>query len=440
MSGPGGILYLRYGVWLGRKIWFAPWWLARACARLRRGVGGLGWALLLVLLVSAPPISMPGTHGVDPMASWPVLVFFAAGALAIGAWLWEVSGPLALMWGWAVGTTIAAGAQVHSVIPCAYLLAGLVLYRRLVSAPAVVVDRWIRRGLIAALVVTAAIGTLNVAGIVPTVTVQQVVLPLWIINPRAAGKPHGMLTHPNDFALFVTLALPVLIAWIVASRRWRRGAACLLLLVLVGLLVKSETRAAAAGLVAAALALFAVRGARGVWVGAVAASGALLAAMVAFAPYLLSTLGGRTPAWTLGFDAAWTGYAWNWAGPWFGGGLGAWARWAAHPFMPIRAGAPWIPWIEQGAWWSWWIEAFNEYLQIQFELGLVGLVLAVMVLAQALGDAYALRASPAGLMWGAVIIIGAVAAGLHPILHRPALSVVLIVAAARLRSMRSATL
>lgn len=434
-SRPQRALMARFywGVYVSAPVrwWWSAWWPAVL----------LG-ALLLLPLAFAWLSTMTPLRRVNPGLVAPSLVLAVAASLALTAALWRVSGPLALVWTWAVLRTVWSGVQVPSLVVLLWLLAGLVLYLLLFHAPtdveASMLGMWPW-----ALLVVGAFGVLDVLRIVPMVTGPTgAPAPLW--TARLAGQPHGLFDHPNDFAAFFALGLAPLLVWC-SSGRWPRW---LVVAPWAGLLVLSQTRAIYLALVFVGLVWLACRwGPLNIpddwWlVGGVALFA--LAGAVSVGGELARadqyTLGGRAVPWALALVAWWQENQWI-GGFWIGGGLGAWEFWSQHPLGPLAQGVPWIPgMIGQGAHTAWYREAYSEVVQTGFELGVIGLTLGLAVLAQALRDAWEAwdENGPAGPFWAwaGVVMIAAPLLFFHPILHRPALVLVLLIAAARLRRAR----
>ncbi|MBI4060145.1 MAG: O-antigen ligase family protein [Elusimicrobia bacterium] len=349
----------------------------------RCGVGLL--AVLTLLIVLPPPIILPLFIGAEATQAWPVLWVLAAGTGAMCLLVATQSIPLAVLlaWGWA--RTLWADIPLRSLIVVLGAVAGLALYLLAARLPARA-DRWLLAALAAAALVTAWIGLEQVLGVGWTVGALQALTGAlaapWglsavpqetslrlegsaraglVVRATVLGQPHGLLGHPNTFGVFLAVALPAIL-W--AARSWlpprcRRlggGAVGAGLLAMV-LLSRSRTALLALGLVGVAWLLpHLARRAKILLLG-----GLLAAATLAGAGILLGawTLGTRTQAWALGWQTAL-------AAPWVGWGLGTWRLWAMAPQGPI---ARWTG-VEQAGWWQ---GAFNEPLQLFFELGAVGL-------------------------------------------------------------------
>lgn len=399
---------------------------------------------LEVLVVLPLPITLRLFAGAEAGVSWPVLWLLAGGFLAICHAVATRSVPLALLLAWAGARTLIAGLPLRSTFLVAEVVAVLALYVLAVALPARA-DRWLLGGLAGAALLTAWVGFEQVLGVGWTVEglnaatgvvmrpfgwsarAQESALRLapevqqrsgLIVRGDVLGQPHGFLGHPNHFGVFLALALPAALQSFARRAKqigWVVGGGLLALI----LLSRSRTAWVALGFVGllwlwprlgsrVRLGAALIVGAAGVGVGYALLTGAV-------------TLGFRLRAWRLGWEVAMRA-------PWTGWGLGMWRFWALDPRGPIAA---WTGERDAG----WWLDAFNEPLQLFFELGAVGAAFGLLCLAQLTKDAWhGWQAGGAAQAWAATALVALVALWTTSLFHYPPLLLPVLVAAARLRA------
>ena len=426
---------------------------------------GLALLVALELLVVLPlPVTLPLFAGAEAAESWPVLWLLAGGFLAVCWLVGTRSVPLALLLGWAGARTLAAGLPLRSTLLLAEVVAVLTAYLVAAALPAGA-DRWLLVGLALAALLTAWVGLEQVLGVGWTLdgltaATGAVLAPRgWSARPQdtplagehgvqqrsgllvrgtVVGQPQAFLGHPNHFGVFLALALPAVL-WVVAGRAmgvtpsspvpvsatgnewtwrswlgWAVGGGLLVMVVLS----RSRTAVIALGLLAGLWIWPRI----GLWVrlAFVPVGAGLATGIVEAVASGEANLGFRLRAWRLGWATALRA-------PWAGWGLGTWRFWALDPRGPIAA---YIGARDAG----WWREAFNEPLQLFFELGGVGLALGLVCLGQlALDAGRGWRAGGAGRPWAGTATVGLVALWTTAVFHYPPLMLPVLVAAARLR-------
>jgi O-antigen ligase len=133
------------------------------------------------------------------------------------------------------------------------------------------------------------------------------------------------------------------------------------------------------------------------------------------------TLGGRLKPWVLGLAEWWT------VSPWTGVGPGMWKNWVLWPDgVMAKAYGPSV---------GVFTEAFNEPLQILFEVGAIGFVLWGLFAAQCLLDAKTACRSDERMRqaWGMVVVMAGVSMWLTNLFHWPSQAMIVLFAAARIR-------
>lgn len=415
----------------------------------------VGGFLLLLTLPLYPSIPGPGTL-VEPLAGWPLLWLAVLGPLGFflgsGRWL---SWPLAALLAWALARSALEGFQGRATW-CLLLMVGAYgLYRVASSLPARA-EPILLKAVAAAACAQVILGSLDVLGWNPLIQ---------ITSSRLLGFPHGTMLHPNHFGVFLSLALPAILAI-----RWRVPSVTLLV-PFAAAVALSRSRAGILGLLPPMLWAASwvwerslprwsrrrIACATGLALGTIV--GSLAGAAHLANPTLLWTLGGRTPAWTM---AAIDWWAAAWPAKVLGGGLGTWLLWSQAPMGRLRKiGVPELGLREHGRFGGWWESAMNEPLQLQFELGAIGLLIGAWVVWQVVRDIGAAFAGEAiehrynraasipgesarldridwtteRRAWACTATTALLVMTVAPIFHHPALAALTIIAAARLRAL-----
>lgn len=380
----------------------------------------------LLALMSAPfPLWFVGAHSPVgfPVIERGVPIFFiilTAGFLLLGRTA-QYSWPLAGLMLWA-----AVRGAWHSFPPrTMQLMMLLLLIGVLYVAARELSDkesRWAAWALVAGLSWEALLGAANAMHWYPWMQ--------WI-DPAHMGKPMGLLTHPNYWGSLMALGLPVVCAVLGLP------AALLVFALICRTISGGPVITASVAMLVLAWPLFGpkVR-------AAVAAIGS--AAVVGIMTLHEWRLSGRSEVWGV---AAGELKRWLFSGQ----GLGEWRSWAdqfnAANYNP-----------EAGKTFFITLQAHNEPIQLLFELGLVGLILGLCILAQSLQASYRVwKAAPAAilpppstepaglryLLWGRVPLerawIAVLAAACvnmmgSPTLHLPAQGMLVLFAFARVQA------
>ena len=237
------------------------------------------------------------------------------------------------------------------------------------------------------------------------------------IDPQHLGKPMGMLTHPNYWGSFMALGLPLV--WAVAGV----PAALVVFLLILRTVSGGPVISAAVGALVMAWPLFGKRVRAAVLVG----GGVSVGAVMTLHEWRLS---GRREVWDVAVSEIM-----RW--PIMGEGLGQWRQWAEDYNKGI--GKFFVT-----------LQAHNEPLQLWFELGLIGVVLASLWAFQAFLAAKAVwTAAPAAILpgpvwawgrapleraWPAVVAVAVVNSFGSPVFHLPAQAMVAMLALARMQA------
>ena len=384
--------------------------------------------MLLLALVAAPvplwfvtphvPAGFPAVERGVPM----FFLLFAGGLVVLGR-IAACSWPFAALILWA-----AARGAWHGFPPRTLQLLTVALFAGLLYAAARPLSdreaRWGAWAVVAGASWEGLLGLLNTFGIYPWMT--------WV-SPEHMGKPMGLLTHPNYWGSWMALSLPVLWALLGVP------AAAVVFVLIAKTISGGPVISAAVGVLVMAWPLF---GQRVRW--AVAGGGAAAIGIVmTLHEWRLS---GRREVWTtaLGEMRKW---------PLTGQGLGEWRSWAdqynAALYRPQEGKTFFIT-----------LQAHSEPLQLVFELGLVGLVIAGCWVAQAAQAGRTVwRAAPAAILplpqwsrvpppaawlafgrapleraWVAVLAVALVNSLGSPVFHLPAQAALVLFALARVQA------
>lgn len=276
------------------------------------------------------------------------------------------------------------------------------------------IARLVAWGFVGTCAYEVVLGLFNSVGVYPWMA--------WVAAEHA-GKPMGMLTHPNYYGSFIALCLPIV--W---SRCGVFGAALLWILLLKTISV-GPVLSAAAGTLVLAWPFFGPRIRL-----TLAASGAAATALVlTLHEWRLS---GRREVWTVALSEM---KKW----PIIGQGLGEWRSWADQ-FNGINYDP------NAGKHFFITLQAHNEPYQVIFELGILGLLVALCLGAQAFVAARTVwKAAPATMIpgpwylfgrvpleraWIAVLAVAAVNMLGSPTFHLPGQAVVALFALARVQA------
>jgi len=302
------------------------------------------WLWVALGALSAIPIPMMGWP--LPERAAPIFYLLVAGAACALARIARASWPFAALILWA-GLRASYG---HFPMRTLQLLALLLMAGFLYVAAREMPDR------IARLVVWGFIGTagfeiliggLNAVGRYPWMS--------WV-SPEHAGKPMGFLTHPNYWGSFIALCLPLIwsrIGWAGVLLAW-----ALILKTVSG----GPVISAALGSLVMVWPFFG----RKMRLGVAAFGGAAVALTMTLHEWRLS---GRTEVWQKALSEL---KKW----PIVGQGLGEWRSWAdeynAANYAPQAGKSFFVT-----------LQAHNEPYQLLFELGVIGVLIALLWVLQA---------------------------------------------------------
>ena len=278
------------------------------------------------------------------------------------------------------------------------------------------IARWVAWAFVAGASYEGLMGGLNALGLYPGMA--------WVAVEHI-GKPMGALTHPNYWGSWMALSLPLV--WALCGVP---AAVVAYLLILKTVSAGPVLTASLAGLVMA----WPLLGRRVRW--------ALVGAATAASAWILTLhewrLSGRWEIW----ETAWADLM-RWPWPLIGEGLGGWRVWADD-----RNLANYKPW--EGKHFLTTLQAHNEPFQLWFELGLVGLALAALLLVQVWRASREVwKAAPTGrirgplLLWGraplerawVAVLAGAVLNAFgSPTFHLPAQAAIVLFALARVHA------
>jgi len=385
-----------------------------------------------LMLGLAVPIPMPNMP--MPIRGAIIMYFMVAGAVVLFRLIGRTSWPLALLLTYALGHVLLAGYPIRPVSLLLLMTMGALLY---VEA-AKLTTAWASRvgwALLAGAAVQAVIGLCNIFSIFPSPTVAVLALPLerWGLDPKAIysvtalpwmvlasteflARPMGWLTHPNYWGAYMAFAVPV--AYVLIGR-WAGVAAygLVALSLSIGPMVSGSL----------ALLLVAWRDLPRPWRRWLVVVPAALTLAVSVAHVkrandwssvarLENMTSGRSNIWAAAVPMILER-------PVFGYGVGSWRQWAVEVAQHRPNFLPY--------------QAHNELVQAQFELGAVGLGLALLWLATlARGVGPILLGDRKELMWAVVAAAAVVNSLGSPTFHMPTQAGVALFAAARLEAAR----
>ena len=368
------------------------------------------WVPLLALIAMPVPFLLPGYP--LPERAVPIMWLILAGAVALFLRVAEASWPLAALLAWALARSAYNSFPVRSsqLLLLTTLVAVLYVAARQMPSRVARVAAW---ALVAGVLYEGVFGFLNIAfKWYPFMT---------IVLADHVGRPMAFLTHPNYWGSFMALGMPVVWAllgplaalpiYAMILWSWSAGPAISAsagLLVLVWPDLSARLRAATLGGI-----------------------GAALVTVMSVHEWRLS---GRWEVWASVLPELKRYWV-------IGQGLGDWRVWADNLNLKMSqaAGGPVVFAT---------LQAHNEPLQLWFELGLVGVVLAGLILWQAgqaargawancpPGSALAWRwgRMPLERAWLAVLAVGLTNSLGSPTFHLPAQAAFVLFALARVQA------
>ena len=378
-----------------------------------KAAGQAGWyvwaGLAALIAIPWPMMGWP-----IPERAVPIMWLLVGGAVVALSRIAQASWPFALLLIWAGMRAAYHQFPMRSLQVLALVLMAGLLYAAAREMP----DKWARRTAWALMIGVAwewGLGALNAMGVYPWMA--------WV-HPDHIGKPMAFLTHPNYWGSFMALAFPLVWALLGIP------AAILVFVLILKTVSGGPVISVAAGALVMAWPLL---GRRLRWLVA-GVGGASIVGVMTLHEWRLS---GRTEVWLLSLKAEIA----RW--PVTGQGLGQWRTWAEDWNRANYAPAAGQNFMVT-------LQAHNEPLQLWFELGLVGVVLAGLWGLQAvLAAKQVWRAAPAALVpspwfqwgrapleraWVAVIAVAAVNMLGSPTFHLPGQAAVVLLALARVQA------
>lgn len=391
------------------------------------------WVVLMVLVA----IPLPFRGLVMPERGAPILYLIVAAALVLFLGLARVSLPFAVLLGYAMGHVLAAGYPMRGVQLLLLMAMCGVLYVEAANLD----QRWAERAgwaLLAGGTIEGALGILNLFHIFPSPIAAVLPLRYVGVEPEAVfrwfnsapwltllsrdylGRTMGWLTHPNYWGSYMALMVPV--AYALLGRWAGLGAFGFVLL-------SGSIWAVVSG--AVGLLFMAWRDVPRVVRPAVVA-GLLVATLTVSAWHIAPRLDAWGPAGqrkALSLETLTSGRTVVWAeafekvkeSPILGHGLGSWRMWAGEVNRVSRS---------QRA----TLQAHSEGLQMIFELGLVGLAIAIwwLIMLARRGRGSIVKWNPRHVMWAGVLVVAVVNSFGSPTFHLPTQAAVTLFAAARI--------
>ena len=371
----------------------------------------IAWIWVFLAVAIAAPF--PAFGWPMPERAVPILWLLLGGAATLIALVCRVSTPFAALIGWSI---LRAGYHAFperslKVLLLVVMVAMLYVVARDASDR---VARMVAVGFCIGAAWEGLLGLVNAFGVYPWMAV---------VIAEHVGKPMGFLTHPNYWGSFMALLLPVV--WAVAGI----PAAAIVYLLILKTVSVTPVLTATAGILVMAWPLFNRR-------IRYAVAGTGLAGVLGTLVLHEFRLSGRTEVWRLAVPEI---LRW----PVLGQGLGQWRQWAEDwdrvNYVP-QAGKNFLVTLQ----------AHNEPYQLLFELGLIGVILGTLWVAQAGLAAYRVwKAAPAAMIpgpwyaWGRAPLerawIAVVAAALvnslgSPVFHLPGQAAIIVFALARMQA------
>lgn len=367
------------------------------------------WVWVAALLLATLVIPWPYARFQWPLLerAVPVLWLVAGGVALVCLRVSRASWPFAALIFWAGLRAMYHYFPLRSLqVLLLVLMAGL-----LYAAARDLTDQGARRAAYAVLVgvgFEGLLGALNAMSLYP-----------WMgwIDPQHLGKPMGMLTHPNYWGSFMALGLPLV--WAICGV----PAAIVTFLLICRTISGGPVISAAVGALVMAWPFFGRR----VRAGMLLAGSASVGVVMTMHEWRLS---GRREVWDVALPEIM-----RW--PILGEGLGQWRQWAEDYNKGI--GKFFVT-----------LQAHNEPLQLWFELGLIGVILASLWAFQAFlaakavwtaapaatlpGPLWAWGRAPLERAWPAVVAVAVVNSLGSPVFHLPAQAMVAMLALARMQA------
>ena len=361
--------------------------------------------LLLATLVIPAPYARFGWPLLERAV--PIMWMVAAGLLLISARIARASWPFALLLVWAGIRAMYHQFPLRSLqVLLLFLMAG-VLYAAARELP----DKWARRvgwAILAGVGFEFILGGFNTMRIYPWMA--------WI-SPEHISKPMGMLTHPNYWGSFMALGLPLAWAYLGIP------AAALVFILILKTVSGGPVICAAVGAAVMAWPLFG----RLAKFAVVAIGAGSIVGVMTLHEWRLS---GRSEVWSAALPEIM-----RW--PILGQGLGQWRQWAEDYNREL--GKFFVT-----------LQAHNEPLQLWFELGVIGLVIAALWVAQGFVAARVVwRAAPTAILpgppwqwgrapveraWVAIVAVAAVNSLGSPLFHLMPQAIIALFALARVQA------
>jgi len=363
------------------------------------------WAGLIV--TSALPLPISFSLNFDPLQHLPLVLLWLFGGIALALFLWRIEPWLCLPVVWSAVKAILLGLPPRSIEVLGLLVLSAILYGLALEMKSST-ERMVAHGILLAAGVNAVLGVLNIVGIYPGLIVKEGFM-YW---------PVGLLSHPNYWGLYLAMAYPV--AWALLGERLNGAQILYFTVVWYALIFSSRSRLP---VLVSLIPLFVIwmRG-RSRQLVAVSGVGMLAGILLVRDWSSTLTLGGRVRPWVLGLSEWWT------VAPWTGIGPGMWRNWVLWPEGVMVQ--------TYGASSAVFTEAFNEPLQVLFELGLIGVIVWGLFAARCLLDATVAVQSDDRIQqaWGMVVLMAGVAMWLTNLFHWPAQAMIVLFAAARIRA------
>ena len=371
----------------------------------------IAWIWVFLAVAIAAPF--PAFGWPMPERSVPILWLMLGGAATLIALVCRVSIPFAALIGWSVirAAYHAFPERSLKVLLLVVMVAMLYVVARDASDR---IARIVAVGFCIGAGWEGLLGLVNAFGVYPWMAV---------VIAEHVGKPMGFLTHPNYWGSFMALLLPVV--WSVAGI----PAAVVVYCLILKTVSVTPVIAATAGILVMAWPLFSTR-------VRLAVAGAGTAGVLGTLVLHEFRLSGRTEVWKLAVPEI---LRW----PVLGQGIGQWRVWA-EDWDRVN----YIP--QQGKHFLVTLQAHNEPLQLLFELGLVGVILGLLWLAQAglaavrvwtaapaamiPGPWYAWGRAPLERAWIAVVATALVNSLGSPVFHLPGQAAIIVFALARMQA------
>lgn len=371
----------------------------------------IAWVWVFLAVAIAAPF--PAFGWPLPERGVPIMWLMLGGVSTLIALVCRVSIPFAALIGWAILRAAYHGFPERSlkVLLLVVMVAMLYVVARDASDR---IARMVAVGFCIGAGWEGLLGLVNAFGVYPWMS---------MVIADHVGKPMGFLTHPNYWGSFMALLLPVV--WAVAGI----PAAALIYLLILKTVSVTPVLTASAAILVMVWPLFSRR-------IRYATAGLGLVGVLGTLFLHEFRLSGRSEVWKLAIPEI---LRW----PVLGQGIGQWRQWAED-----WDSAHYLP--QQGKTFLVTLQAHNEPYQLLFELGLIGVILGALWVAQAGLAAFRVwKAAPAALLpsewyaWGRAPLerawIAVVAAALvnslgSPVFHLPGQAAIIIFALARMQA------